>query len=165
MRVFPFAFRNGYRWLPLLLSFGCLNAQSCLILSRPTVTTDHVAVIELRLYSPVANPLAAVQWTLQDTTSSVTSFSVNDGPQLTGAGKTAMCAGNVDAYICLAVGSNTNIIGNGIIAVVTAALAAGAVMPALQIRNPMAASPEGYFVPIQVFPDCKLPPTRGSRQN
>jgi hypothetical protein len=143
------------RWLPALLWTACLSGQTCLALSRPAFTPDHTAVIEVALYSRIGAAPAAVQWVLQDTASSITSFTVADGPQSIAAGKTTTCAGN-PAYRCLTAGFNANPIGNGVIARITAVLSSDTIRPAARLADPMAASAEGYFIPIRIANDCRL---------
>ena len=52
------------------------------------------------------------------------------------------------AYNCLAIGLNTKTIPNGVIAKVTAVLAPGATVSAIQITNPRASSAGGNLIPI-----------------
>jgi hypothetical protein len=164
-------------WLLILLGMGGLNAQNCLVLSPPVISPDGIATMHLSLQSSSGEPPAAVQWTLQDPASSVSSITVDQGPMLTSAGKAAICAGDPSAYKCLAAGRNTKSIPNGVIATVTAVLAPGATTAAIQIIDPLGASAAGYPISISsrimavagtyVSPDCKLhaPPrvTAGGR--
>jgi hypothetical protein len=176
MSAFPLASRKAIRWLPILLGTslwtGGLAAQSCLVLSPATVSSGGVALLNLSLYSsPEAAP-AAIQWTFQYASSNIRSLTVDDGPVLTAAGKTAMCSGNADSYNCLAVGFNSNAIAGGVIAQVTAVLAPGATTAAISIARSLASSAAGNLIPISpkipsagayVSPDCRMhPPLRGS---
>jgi hypothetical protein len=144
--------------LPMLLWTSGLAAQTCLLLS-PANITGNTALLDLSLYSPRGMAPAALQWTFQYASSSISSFTVDDGPTLTSAGKSAICIGNAAAYNCLAVGLNTNLINNGIITRITAVLAPGASAPIIHIMNPRAASAIGNLMPIGVrilpSPDLK----------
>jgi hypothetical protein len=130
------------------------------MLSRPTITADGTALLDLSLSSPPGAAPAALQWTLQYSPTVITSFAVDDGPSLTSAGKTSICAGDAAAYNCLAIGANTNAIANGVIATLTAVLAPGFPTPTVQIQSALGASPEGYLIPIRVSTDCRLRPLR-----
>ncbi|MGO9270769.1 MAG: hypothetical protein ACLQOO_11045 [Terriglobia bacterium] len=166
---FQFAARKVRCWLPILLWTSGLDAQTCLVLSPATIAPDHTAWLDLALYASPGMAPAAVQWTFQYPASSISSLTVDDGPMLTSAGKTAICAGNAAAYNCLAVGRNTKTIANGVIAKVTAVLAPGATTATVQITNPRAASAGGYQIPIvskilsapsrNLSSDCKYPAT------
>ena len=137
------------RCLPLFaLLIPGLKAQICLTLSTATAPSG-TASLELSLNSSASDPTpAALQWNLQFPSSAIRSLAVDDGPSVTAAGKTVICAPNANGYTCLAVGGNLNTIGNGVIAKITAALAPDAAAATIQVVNPLAASPEGYFIPI-----------------
>ncbi len=145
---FQSAARKAPFWLPILLWTSGLSAQTCLVLSPATLTPDRTAWLDLALYSSSGAAPAAVQWTFQYPSSSISSLAVDDGPVLTSAGKTAICVGNSAAYSCLAVGRNQKTIANGVIAKVTAVLAPGATTAAVQITNPRAVSAAGDRIPI-----------------
>ena len=70
-----------------------------------------------------ASSASALQWTLSYAAANVTSVSVAAGPALTAAGKTIQCRTTTGATVCLASGSNSTTIANGVVAVVTATLA------------------------------------------
>ena len=158
-----FTIRIGSRWLLMLLWASRMPAQTCLMLSQPTVTPDGKALLNLSLYSQPGAVPAALQWAFQYPSSGITSLSVDDGPSLTAAGKTSICNGDANGYTCLAVGANMNRIANGVIAEVTAVLAPGSPLPTIQIQNAQGASPEGYFLPIRVSQDCRPPALRRRR--
>jgi hypothetical protein len=160
------------RSLPVLvfLIHG-LNAQPCLSLSTAAVAPGGTASLDLSLISPADTPPAVLQWTFQYPASTLLSLTVDDGPAVTAAGKTIMCAGSTTTYTCLAVGANAKTIANGVIAKVTAVLAPEVANAVLRILNPMGASAAGYFIPISassgsiatanVSPDRRLrPPLR-----
>jgi hypothetical protein len=164
--------RKAVCWLPILLWTSGLAAETCLELSPATISPDGNASLRLSLYSSPGAAPAAVQWTFQYASSNIRSLTVDDGPMLTSAGKTAMCAGNAAAYNCLAVGANSNTIASGVIAMVTAVLARGASAAAISMANSQAASAAGYAIPISAkvvsvsgansASDCRAhPPLRG----
>ena len=127
---------------------GEANAQSCLVLSPPKFAPNGSVTLELSLFSLPGKAPAAVQWTLQYTSSNITKLIVDDGPALALARKTALCSGNANAYNCLVAGSNANAIGNGIVAKLTVGLVAGTAAAPISIYSPLGVSGEGYFVPV-----------------
>jgi hypothetical protein len=170
---FLLASRKAFCWLPILFGTGGLTAQTCLVLSPASISADGSALLNLALYSSPGTAPAAVQWTFHYASSNIRSLTVDDGPMLTLAGKTAMCAGTAAGYNCLAVGFNANTIASGVIAKVTAVLAPGASAAAISIANTLAASASGNLIPISpkivsvagahVSPDCRIHlPLRGS---
>jgi len=175
--AFQLASRKTFCWLPILLWVSLwtsgLSAQSCLVLSPAAVSSGGIALLNLSLYTSPGTAPAAVQWTFQYASSNVRSLTVDDGPALTSAGKTAMCSGNADAYNCLAVGFNSNAITGGVIAKVTAVLAPSATTAAISIARSLATSAAGNLIPISpkitsatgahFSPDCRMhPPLRSS---
>jgi hypothetical protein len=172
MSGFRSASRKALCWLPFLFWTGGLTAQTCLVLSPATISPNGSALLNLALYSSPGAAPAAVQWTFQYAPSNIRSLIVDDGPMLTSAGKTAMCAGSAAGYNCLAVGFNANTIASGVIANVTAVLAPGASTAAISVANSLAASAAGNLIPISpkimsvagghVSPDCRIHlPLRG----
>lgn len=167
-----FAARRICRWLLIFSWTSGLTAQTCLVLSTATINSDGTASLDLSLYSLHRTPPAAVQWTFQYSSASISSLTVDDGPTLTSAGKTAICAGHSAAYNCLAVGLNENTIANGVVAKVIAALAPGSTTATIEITNPLGASAAGNAIPIfsrvlsipgaQVSSDCRLRPPLGN---
>jgi len=143
----PIAVRKVRRWFPVILWISGLSAQTCLVLSPATISPNHTALLDLSLYSSPGPAPAAIQWTFQYASSGISSLTLDDGPALTAAGKTAFCAGNAAAYNCLAIGLNTKTIANGIIAKVTAMLAPGATA-SIQIANPRGSSVSGNLIPM-----------------
>ncbi len=160
-----FGNRKSVRWLPIVLWASGVNAQTCMVLSPPTIAASGTATLDLLLYSARGSEPATVQWTFQYPSSSIQALTVDDGPALTSAGKTAMCSGDASAYNCLAVGTNTKAIGSGIIAKLTAVLAPGATTADILIKSPLGASAAGYLIPVKSkvlpgsgvddLPDCR----------
>jgi hypothetical protein len=143
-----FAGRKFAGWLPIVLWASVVDAQTCMVLSPPTIAADGTASLDLSLYSARGSEPAAVQWTFQYPSASIQTLTVDDGPVLTSAGKTAMCFGDASSFNCLAVGNNSKAIGNGIIAKLLAVLAPGATTAAIVIKSPLAASTAGYLIPV-----------------
>ncbi len=152
-------------------AFQILNAQACLSLSTAAAPSGGVASLELSFDSPAHQRPAALQWTFRYPSSAVRSLTVDDGPVVTAAGKTVMCAPTPAGYTCLAVGANRGAIANGVVARIAVVLSPDAANAAIELVNPVAASPEGYLVPLtvrngmittgNVSPDRKLrPPLR-----
>jgi hypothetical protein len=160
MRGFTSPARKGYHCFLMALCAGALNAQTCLMVSRPEIATGGTAFMNLFLYSSSGAAPAAIGWTFEYSSSDITSLTVDDGPSLTAAGKTSICNSDPAAYNCLAIGANANTVGNGVIARLTAVVAPGAPSPIVHIKNPLGASPEGHFIAIRVSTDCMLHPLR-----
>jgi hypothetical protein len=171
MSGFRFAARKVRRCLPIILWTSGLTAQTCLVLSPAIITPDGTALLDLALHSFPRTAPSVVQWTFRFPSSSISSLTVDDGPTLTSAGKTAVCAGVANSYQCLAVGLNRNAIADGVIAKVTATLAPGATRASIQITNTLGSSADGNPIPIfssvlsdagaRISADCKfLPPLR-----
>jgi hypothetical protein len=160
------ALPESLRWLPLLFWVTGIHAQTCLMLSRPVLDSSGTATFALSLHSVSGGRPAALQWAFQYSSSNITALTVNDGAALAPAGKTAFCAGNASSFNCLAVGLNANMIGDGIIARVTATLAPGSDSADLLIKSTLGASPEGYFISViakssaQPYSNCGPEPRR-----
>jgi len=118
------------------------------VLSPPAIFPNGTASLDLSLFSPHGKGPAAVQWTFHFSSTMITNLTVDDGPTLTSAGKTAICAGDATAYNCLAVGMTTRPIGNGIIVKLTALLAPGASAAPILIKSSLGASAEGFMMPV-----------------
>jgi hypothetical protein len=144
-----FHFISACRLAPLVICAAGLNAQSCLVLSPPTIQADGTASLSLSLYTVRGLVPAAVQWIFElPPSSSISYLNISDGPALTSAGKTTICPQNGATYNCMAVGANQGTIGNGIIAQLTAVLLPGAAAAAVLIRDALAVSADGYLIPI-----------------
>jgi hypothetical protein len=148
MSAFCFANRKSLRWLPIVFWVNLVNAQTCMVLSPPTIAANGTVSLDLSLYSARGKEPAAVQWTFQYPASIIQTLTVGDGPALTSAGKTAMCFGDSAAYNCLAVGTNTKTIGNGIIAQLTVVLAPGFTTAPIVVDSPLGASTAGYLISV-----------------
>jgi hypothetical protein len=170
-----FVARLFRRWLPAIMWTSGLCAQTCLVLSPPTITADGSAEFDLSLYSPRSQAPVAIQWTFQYATSSISSLTVKDESVLNTSLKTAICAGDTGVYNCVTAGLNKRAIVNGIIAKVTAVLAPGASSATIQIGNPNAVTSSGSPIPVvarirssdgpDISPDCSPIPRPGSVAN
>lgn len=148
MSGFWFTHPKSLCWLSLILCGSGVHAQTCMVLSPPTIAANGTASLDLSLFSPQGKGPAALQWIFQYSSTNIQTLTVDDGTELTAAGKTAMCAGGATAFNCLAVGDNKRTIGNGIIAKLTAVLAPGATMVPILIKSALAASPDGYLIRV-----------------
>lgn len=140
---------TSLRWLSLVLWVSAIDAQTCMLLSPPTITARGTASLDLSLYSVRGSAMpASVQWTFQYPSASISLLTVGDGPALISSGKTAVCSGDAAAYKCLTVGMNTGSIHNGVIARLTAVLAPGSTTAPIQIESPLGASAAGYLIQV-----------------
>ena len=129
----------------LFLAQLCYAQPETLALSSGTAGATGIASLNLVLTSPAGSEPASIQFTLTYPAANVTSISVSAGLTATSAGKTVVCALTSGAYTCLFSGLNANIISNGLVAVVSLTVAASA---AIDISDPVAASPVGDSIPI-----------------
>jgi hypothetical protein len=154
------------RSLPLFLFLlQNVSAQGCLALSTVTVEPGGTASLDLSLRSGAEMP-ASLQWTFQFP-ETISSFSVQDGPATTAAGKAVMCTGNATAYTCLVVGRNSTLLADGVIAKVTAVLAPQATGSAIAMRNSFGASAKGTFISMAtgggIITSARISPNRRLR--
>jgi hypothetical protein len=134
--------------LLLVLFAADLSAQTCLSLSSPSVSGDRTVTLDISLHaSPKSRP-AAIQWTLSTSSSSVTSITADDGPELPSGRKAVICAGPAAAYRCIIVGANAEPVPDGIVARITLGLAPGTPAPKITLGGSMAASTDGHLIPI-----------------
>jgi hypothetical protein len=165
MLEYQFDASSACRWALIVFWAAGLNAQTCLVLSPPAIHADGTASLNLSLYSVRGLVPAAVQWTFELPSSSISSLSIEDAPALTSAGKTAICAEDTGTYNCVAVGANRNGIPNGIIARLTAVLLPGATTATVRIRNALGVSADGYLIQVSSmmgfdFSGCRVRPPR-----
>jgi hypothetical protein len=156
---------KSLRFCGILLSVSGVNAQTCLVLSPPVIATNGTVSLNLSLYSSPGKAPAAVQWTFQFASSGVKNLTVDDGPGLISAGKTAMCFGDAAAYNCMAAGMNAKTIANGIIAKLSAEIAPGSATAIILIKSAIGASSEGYVIPVisKVLPSAGIDPPPACR--
>ena len=134
--------------LPLVLFAADLSAQACLSLSPPSPSGDRTITLDVSLHTPPKSRPAAIQWTLSTSSSSVTSITADDGPELSSGRKVVICTGPAAAYRCIIVGANAEPVPNGIVARITLGLAPGTPAPKITLGVSMAASTDGHLVPI-----------------
>jgi len=158
--VLPGSARRAGRWIPLVFWSNALIAQTCLMVSNPIPISGGAARVDISLYSSHGSGTAALQWRFQYPSPNAASITIQDGPSLIAAAKTAMCLADETGYNCVAVGANNNAIGSGVVVTVSGLPYPAGRGSGIQIVGPSAASPEGYFVPIRVSSDCRLHPER-----
>lgn len=133
-----------------LLCFGHflqpLKAQPSLVLTPATALSGSQGSLTLTLSSPAGSGPASLQWTFTYPVG-ITGFGISAGPALLAAGKTLNCAGNAAAYTCLASGTNSIAIPNGVIGTVSFMPNGIASVPVL-VQNPIAASSTGSSLTI-----------------
>lgn len=139
------------------ISFGCsivalalgpaAFAQS-LSLSSATAAPGATVALSLSVSSPAGGEPSALQWTFSYPSASIASIAVSAGAAATAAGKSVSCAGGPTAYTCVLSGDNTNVIANGIVAAVTAALTSSAATASVGIGASLGANTAGSAVTI-----------------
>ena len=102
-------------FLLFFLIGGSAYSQTSLSLASGTAAQGGSVSLNLSLSASTAS---AVQWTLSYAAANVTSVSVAAGPALP-AGKTILCGAVTGATVCLASGTNSTTVANGVVAVVT----------------------------------------------
>jgi hypothetical protein len=130
-----------------LFMTGRLTAQTALAITSAAAGTDRVT-LELSLDSSSGIAPAALQWTFEYPPSAIRSITIQDGPALAAAGKTALCSGVASPVTCIAVGSNRELVPDGVVAMVTVVLDPGESTPAIEITDAMGVSAAGYEIPI-----------------
>jgi hypothetical protein len=126
---------------------GAVYGQS-LTLASATATAGGTVALNLSISSPSGSEPAAVQWTFTYPASSIASLNVTAGAAATAAGKSVACAGSAAAYTCIVSGLNSNIISNGVVAVVTATLTATASTATIGISGVEGATAAGAVVTV-----------------
>jgi len=143
--------KNSRPQIVLLLSVLFLGssalAQSLSLASGSAISGSSLS---LNLsFDAAASAPAGLQWTLSYAPGAVTSLGTAAGPAVTAADKTLTCNSGSGLVTCLAYGMNANVIGSGVVAVVTVTLAStssGSVPVAMS--NVLGASPEGNALAI-----------------
>jgi hypothetical protein len=150
-----------------------LSAQTAsLTLSSATAEVGGAATLDLSLHSSVAQPVA-LQWTFHYPSSDISNIAVDDGPMITSAGKTVLCAGDTSAYKCLVVGANAKAIANGVVAKVTATLTPGVKKTTIALSETLGTSANGDEIPISAVAGTisssksngRSPETRSRKRN
>jgi hypothetical protein len=133
----------------LLLAAALYAQPPSLALSRVTAAPDGTAVLELSYTSVPESPVAALQWTFQYPADAVTGITVEDGPAVTGTGKTVICLSDAVVCKCLALGANADTIPDGVVAKVAFLLTPGTKEAVILVSNTLGASQEGQPVPVR----------------
>ena len=108
--------KNPISLFLLFLSIsGSAFSQTSLSLASGSAVQGGSVSLNLSLSASTAS---ALQWTLSYAPANVTSVSVAAGPVLTAAAKTIQCSTSPAATVCLASGTNSTMIANGVAAVV-----------------------------------------------
>jgi uncharacterized protein (TIGR03437 family) len=105
--------------LVLLLSCGCLSAQSSLTLSTPVANGNGGVSYALSLVSTGGVRPAALQWRF-DLPAGMGAVSSVPGPAVTAANKTLACNTVGQTYICVAYGMSQQTVPDGVVAMLTA---------------------------------------------
>src|ERR1035438_4453456 len=124
------------------------TGQTSLVLSSGAATPGGTASLALSLANLGGTQLAALQWTLNYPSSSISGITVTAGPASTTAAKTIYCAGSGGTYTCLALGLNSNIIGDGVVANVQLSLTTSATSANITLSNASGASLAGAAIPV-----------------
>src|SRR5215471_8881381 len=102
-------------------SFAFSKAATLLSLGSGSAAPGGSVALNLSLSSSTAP--TGLQWRISYS-SDVAAVNVTAGSALASAGKTVTCSAGSGSITCLAYSMDTNIIGNGVVAVVTVTLAA-----------------------------------------
>jgi len=121
-----------------------------LILSPAAAKSKSTVMLDLSLHSTGARPVA-LQWTFHYPPSDISAITVDDGPTITSAGKTVLCAGDATAYKCLAVGANAKTIENGVVAKVTATLVPGIKKTGIALCDALGTTADGNELSISAL--------------
>jgi uncharacterized protein (TIGR03437 family) len=134
--------------LGLLLSSSAYAQGPSLSLASGSAPIGGSVSLNLSLNAGASSP-AALQWTLSYVPSGISSLSMVAGPALTAAGKTLNCNSSSGSVICLATGMNANTITSGVVAVVTATVAAtSSSLDSISIGNVLGSLPDGTSLSV-----------------
>src|ERR1039457_1836110 len=124
------------------------TGQTSLVLSSGAATPGGTASLALSLANLGGTQVAALQWTLNYPSSSISGITVTAGPASTTAAKTLYCSGSGGTYSCLAVGINSDIIGDGVVANVQLSLTTSATSVDITLSDALGASLAGDAIPV-----------------
>jgi hypothetical protein len=139
--------------LASLSSTPAFSQTDAIALSSGTVSPGGVASLNLSLTSPAGNEPAALQWTLVYPPADIVALTASIGSAATSAGKSLSCTGSPGFYTCFLTGVNTNglntnLIQNGVVAVVTATLSPSTATTSIAIANALGATPSASSDPL-----------------
>ncbi|HKE23919.1 MAG TPA: malectin domain-containing carbohydrate-binding protein, partial [Bryobacteraceae bacterium] len=117
-------------------------------LSSTTAAAGTTASLNLSLSSPSGSEPAALEWTLAYPAASIANFSVSAGAALSAAGKSLSCDAGATGYTCIAYGLNSNTIGNGVVAILTATLTTSAITAPVSVPSAQGASVSGTSLTV-----------------
>jgi hypothetical protein len=131
-----------------------LCQSDSLALSSGAVVPGGTVSLSLSLNSPSGSEPAGIEWTFTYSPSNLVanSISASLGAAATAAGKSLSCVGSPGSYTCFLTGLgqnglNTNVIQNGVVAVLTVTIAAAASWASINVSNPLSTSAAGGAIP------------------
>lgn len=129
----------------LLSSLPLAEAQVALSMSSGSAAAGSTVTLDLSLADSGSDSPAALQWTLNYSTTDFSSAAISAGPAATAAQKTLSCNPSSGSMICLLYGDNATAIANGVVATVELTLASSTTDPSstLQLANGVASDPAG----------------------
>ena len=135
----------------LALSVNPLIAQGTLALSSGGAAPNGSATLNLTLASPAGSEPAGIQWTLTYSPTNIVSISAIAGASGAAAGKSLSCSASSGSYICLLVGLNSNVMQNGVAAVVNVTMASGVPSTTINVTNTLGATAAATSLLINGF--------------
>lgn len=141
---------RGRSTLLIIVSIAGSSAAEAtsLALSSVAVIPGEVAALDLSLQASSGARASAIQWTFQYPATSISRFTVEDGPALASAGKTVICSGDANALKCLVAGLNRDEIPDGVVAKVSAVLEPGVSSTTILVGDALGVSTGGDAIPI-----------------
>ena len=132
----------------VFVSGGAAFGQSdTLALSSASTSPGGTVSLNLSLTSTAGSQPAGVEWTLTYPPSNIVGIVATAGAAATSADKSIFCAGSPGSYTCLLTALNTNIIQNGVIAVVNVTISASATSTTIGVTNAVSTSTTGAPIP------------------
>jgi len=144
------------RYATGVIAFFISGAAFCqsdsLALSSGVTTAGGTVSLNLSLTSPSGSE-AGMEWTFTYSSSAITNISALAGAAAKSASKSLACAGSSGYYTCFLTGLtsgglNANVIGNGVVAVLTVTLAAGTSSTNIGITNALGSSASGGAIQV-----------------
>ena len=129
----------------VFLSPSTLFGQGILSLSSG-ISSGSSAAVNLTLSSPAGSQPAGIQWTLTYSPRDILSIDAVAAGGAVAAGKAIQCSAGAGIYTCLLVGQNSNLIQNGLVAVVNLTLAAGGADTAIGLIKTAGATRDGLHL-------------------
>jgi hypothetical protein len=125
------------------------SPSASLALSSSAATPGGTVPLNLSLTSASGSQPAGIEWTFTYSPSAIVVISAAPGAAATAAGKSLACSGSSGTYMCFLTGIsssglNANIIGNGVVAVLTVTVSAGTT---INVTNALSTSAGGNAIP------------------